>query len=71
VCLYALRAKQRIHLPTVLSTKEVKLIIAQFPDNIYRTIIQTIYGCGLRLSEVLNLRIKDIDFEFNRMIICN
>lgn len=65
----ALRAKQRVHLPTVLSTKEVKHIINQFPENIHKTIIQTIYGCGLRLSEVLRLRIKDIDFGFNRMII--
>ena len=38
-------------------------------DNNYKTITQTIYGCGLRLSEVLNLRIKDIDFDYNRMII--
>jgi integron integrase len=65
----ALRAKQRVHLPTVLSTKEVKLILQHFKDNIYKTITQTIYGCGLRLSEVLNLRIKDIDFDYNRMII--
>lgn len=65
----ALRAKQRLHMPTVLSTNEVKNIIDQFNNNIYKTITQTIYGCGLRLSEVLNLRIKDIDFDFNRMII--
>lgn len=65
----ALRAKQRVHLPTVLSTKEVSHIIDQFPDNIYKTILQTIYGCGLRLSEALRLRIKDIDFDYNRMVI--
>ncbi len=65
----ALRAKQRVHLPTVLSTEEVKHIIEQFSDNHYKAIIQTIYGCGLRLSEALRLRIKDIDFGYNRMII--
>ncbi len=65
----ALRAKQRIHLPTVLSTAEVKHLINQFDDNIYKTITQTLYGCGLRISEALNLRVKDIDFDFNRMII--
>ena len=41
----------------------------QFKNNIYKTISETIYGCGLRLSEVLNLRVKDIDFDYNRMII--
>ncbi len=65
----ALRAKQRVHLPVVLSPKEVKEVIMYFPNNIHKTIIQTIYGCGLRLSEVLKLRIKDIDFDYNRMII--
>ena len=46
-------------------------IIEQFPKNIHKTILQTIYGCGLRLSEVLKLRIKDLDFDYNRMIIWN
>jgi integron integrase len=65
----ALRAKQRVHLPVVLSTQEVKLVIDSMPDNIYCWILKTIYGCGLRLSEALNLRIKDLDFDYNRMII--
>jgi len=47
----ALRAKQRVHLPTVLSTKEVKHLLNQFSDTIYKLITQTIYGCGLRISE--------------------
>ena len=65
----ALRAKQRFHLPTVLSPKEVKHLLDQFNDNIYKLITQTIYGCGLRISEVMNLRIKDLDFDYNRLII--
>jgi len=65
----ALRAKQRIHLPVVLSAKEVNHIINCMPDNMYSWILKTIYGCGLRLKEALNLRIKDIDFDYNRMVI--
>lgn len=65
----ALRAKKRVHLPVVLSTKEVKLVFDSMTDNIYSCILKTIYGCGLRLSEVLKLRIKDIDFDYNRMVI--
>ncbi len=65
----ALRAKQRMHIPIVLSPNEVRKIISSFPVNNYQLILKTIYGCGLRLSEALNLRIKDIDFSYNRMII--
>ena len=65
----ALRAKQRFHLPTVLSKNEVKLIIDCMDSSLYRLILETIYAGGLRLSEALNLRIKDLDFDYNRMII--
>src|SRR5690554_6243317 len=65
----ALRAKQRVHLPTVLSTQEIKHLLAQFKDDIYKLITQLIYGCGLRISEAMNLRIKDLDFDYNRIII--
>lgn len=65
----ALRAKQRIHIPVVLSTSEVKKVINSMQSNIYQLVLKTIYGCGLRLSEVLNLRVKDIDFNYNRIII--
>ncbi|HFC30105.1 MAG TPA: integron integrase [Oceanospirillales bacterium] len=65
----ALRAKQRFHLPTVLSQNEVKLIIDCMDSTLYRLILETIYACGLRLSEALNLRIKDLDFDYNRLLI--
>jgi integron integrase len=65
----ALRAKQRFHLPTVLSQNEVKLIIDCMDSSLYRLILETIYASGLRLSEPLNLRIKDLDFDYNRLII--
>ncbi|TDR20466.1 integron integrase [Marinicella litoralis] len=65
----ALRAKQRVRLPVVLSTQEVSTVMDCMPDNIYCWILKTIYGCGLRLKEALNLRIKDIDFAYNRMVI--
>ncbi len=65
----ALRAKQRVRLPVVLSTQEVSTVMDCMPDNIYCWILKTIYGCGLRLKEALNLRVKDIDFAYNRMVI--
>jgi integron integrase len=64
----ALRAKQRIRIPVVLTEAEVGAILDNL-TGIYLLIIKTMYGCGLRLNEVLNLRIKDIDFGFNKVII--
>lgn len=31
--------------------------------GIYELMVKLMYGCGLRMSEVLNIRIKDIDFD--------
>ncbi len=64
----ALRAKERKHIPVVLTKEEVRLIL----DNlygIYKLIASLMYGCGLRMSEVLNLRIKDIDFGFDKVYV--
>ena len=48
-------------LPTVLSLNEVKCILHNTTNFKHRTILKTIYGCGLRVSEVINLKIEDID----------
>ena len=32
--------------------------------------VQLLYGSGLRLMEVLRLRVKDVDFEYQSLIIC-
>ncbi len=64
----ALRAHERHHIPVVLTKEEVKLILNNL-DGIYKLIVSLMYGCGLRMNEVLNLRIKDIDFGFDRVYI--
>ncbi|HIC44429.1 MAG TPA: integron integrase [Sulfurimonas sp.] len=56
----ALRAKERKHIPTVLSKEEVLLIISEM-KGIYQLLVSLMYGCGLRMQEALNIRIKDID----------
>jgi site-specific recombinase XerD len=54
------RPKKAVSIPNVLSKNEVINII-QYPKNIkHRAILQTIYGAGLRISELINLRITDI-----------
>lgn len=50
-------------LPIVLSQQEVKTLL-ETPTNIkHRAILMTIYAGGLRVSEVVNLRIIDIDSQ--------
>jgi len=54
-----------LKLPEILSTEEIDMIIAAIdlskPDgHRNKAIIETLYGCGLRVSELVNLRITDI-----------
>ena len=49
----ALRAKQKKHIPVVLTIEEVKKIILNV-SGIYQVMLKLMYGCGLRMSELLN-----------------
>ncbi len=64
----ALRAKERKHIPVVLTKDEVNRVIENL-TGIYQLIVSLMYGCGLRMSEVLNIRVKDIDFGFDKVYI--
>jgi len=64
----ALRAQERKHIPQVLTREEVQKVIAEL-TGVYQLIVQMMYGCGLRMQEALNLRIKDIDFGFDKVYI--
>ncbi|MFM7022468.1 MAG: site-specific tyrosine recombinase/integron integrase [Flavobacteriales bacterium] len=48
-------------LPSVLSIEEVKAIIQSIDNFKHRCIIQLIYSAGLRIGELCNLKIQDID----------
>jgi integron integrase len=64
----AVRARRRRHLPVVLTVKEIQNIFDRMLGT-PKLMAMIIYGCGLRLQECLNLRIKDIDFEQNIVIV--
>lgn len=55
-------------LPTVLSVEEVKLLFTKL-DGLHLLISKLLYGTGLRISECMNLRIKDIDFNRNEIFV--
>ncbi|MDG5491669.1 site-specific tyrosine recombinase/integron integrase [Psychroserpens sp. SPM9] len=50
-------------LPIVLSQQEVLRLIQKTSNLKHRTIIALLYSCGLRISELLNLRVTDIDIN--------
>jgi integron integrase len=57
------------HAPTVAETKLLLQAIRNvggYPTNL---IARMLYGCGMRVSEPLNLRIKDVNLERNRLCI--
>lgn len=64
----AMRAKKPERLPTVLSHEEAMALIDATP-GIYKLIAKILYGSGLRCIECLRLRIKDVDFERNQIIV--
>ena len=55
------RPKKSIHLPVVLSAKEIKCILQSFKNIKHKALISLIYSAGLRIGEALRLEIKDID----------
>lgn len=64
----ALRAQERKHIPVVLTKEEVQKVLENL-TGIYQLIVYFMYGCGLRMNEVLNMRVKDIDFGFDKVYI--
>lgn len=58
----AVRAKRSRRLPTVLTRTEVAAILGKLHGTDW-IMTALLYGCGLRLTEVLRIRVKDIDFD--------
>ena len=61
-------ARQRRRLPVVLSHDEVQRILAELPEK-HWLMVSLLYGSGLRQNELLNLRVKDVDFEMNTLTV--
>ena len=68
------RTRREKHLPVLLDRKQVLDVIAAIDDSPsapYRLIACLLYGCGLRLAEALNLRIKDVSITESRLVLRN
>ncbi|WP_404788462.1 phage integrase N-terminal SAM-like domain-containing protein [Altericista sp. CCNU0014] len=64
----AVRARKSRYLPTVLTHEEAIAVITQLSGT-YQLVSQILYGSGLRLSEALSLRVKDIDFAQSQIVV--
>ena len=63
------RPKREKVLPNVLSKEEVKAILDAHSNLKHKAMLSMIYSCGLRRSELLNLKFSDIDSKRNIVII--
>jgi integron integrase len=66
----ALRAKQPERLPTVLTFEETMAVIDSM-SGVFQLIVKVLYGSGLRGIECVRLRVKDVDFKMNQIIVRN
>jgi integron integrase len=62
------RARRPEHLPVVLTRGEVKAVLARL-DGAPRLVATLLYGTGVRLMECLRLRVKDVDFALNQILV--
>ena len=63
-----IRAKRARRAPTVFSRNEVREIIGSL-TGVTRLVSALLYGSGMRLTECISLRVKDIDFEEGRIVV--
>jgi integron integrase len=63
-----IRARKPHHLPVVMTREEVKAVLRHLHGDRW-LMASLMYGAGLRLMECLRLRVQDIDFARNEILI--
>jgi len=66
-----IRSKKPKHLPVVLSKQEVSTLFSYIKGGTQQLMVNLLYGCGLRLMECIRLRVLDIDFDYQQILIRN
>ncbi len=64
------KAKRQQKLPVVMTQDEVRLLMAQLSKRYY-LVAGLMYGSGLRVMETVQLRVQDIDFDYNCIRVWN
>jgi len=63
-------AKKSLKLPVVLSKNEISRMLEVVRNQKHRLLLSLAYGAGLRVSEVVKLKINDLDFERGIIRVC-
>jgi integron integrase len=63
------RVRRRPKMPVVLSKEEVRRVLAAVVQE-HQLPLRLLYGTGVRLMELLRLRVKDMDLERGQIIVC-
>ena len=61
--------RTNLRLPVIMTPSEIKRILMEIPDGVFRIIVGLLNGSGLRLMDACRLRVKDIDFERKQIIV--
>jgi len=66
----AIRAKKKENIPEVLTREEVRQMINMM-EGTPQLIVKLLYGSGLRIKEVVRLRVQNIDYELKKLTVSN
>ena len=64
------RTRKDKKVPVVLTREEVQQVLA-FMEGTPALVVKVLYGCGLRISEAVRLRVQDVDYETKQVIVRN
>jgi integrase len=64
----ALRSKKPVRVPTVMTREETLKLIGVMHGT-HQLMAKLMYGWGLRVMECIRLRVKDIDFAMNQVVV--
>ena len=62
------RARRPLRLPVVLTRDEVRDVLAHL-EGAPRLVAELLYGTGMRLLECLSIRVQDVDFGLNQILV--
>jgi integron integrase len=66
----AMRSKKPVRVPTVMTREETTRLISSM-NGTKKLMAEIMYGCGLHVIECVRLRVKDVDFAMNQIVVRN